>query len=132
MIRGKYKSCPFGLPITGGCNCIGESIFELKPITKKSTKEDKEANYEVFLMLEDDSKGKCYFADLVLDDKNAVDCRYNLEDFHKASGNSFVSGSPIYPNLYIGTSKSSGTYPIGTYGDDNIRSVYYGLVGLID
>jgi hypothetical protein len=130
MIRGKYKSCPFGLPIPEACKCIGDSIFTLKKISNDSAKEDKEYNYQVFLTIE--SKEPCPFADLVMDKKGAVDCKYNPEEYKRMSGNSFVSGSPIYPNLYIGNSKSYQEYPIGRYSDDNSRNIFYGIISLID
>jgi hypothetical protein len=130
MIRGKNKPCPFGLPIPEACKCIGDSIFTLKKISSKSTKEDKEHNYQVFLTL--DSKESCPFADLVMDSKGAVDCKYNPEEHKRMSGNSFVSGSPIYPNLYIGNSKSYQEYPVGRYSDDNSRNIFYGIISLID
>jgi len=132
MIRGKSKSCPFGLPITEGCKRIGDSIFTLKRVTANSTKEEKEFNYQVFLTMDDEEKKPCPHADLIMGKKGAVDCKWDPETHQKMSGNTFVSGSPIYPNLYIGTSKSNETYPIGTYGDDNLRTIYYGLVGLVD
>jgi len=130
MIRGKYKKCPFGLPIPDACKCAGKSVFSMKRIKDDSSKEDKEYNYQVFLSLEEESE--CPFADLILEKKDAVDCKYNPEDYKKMSGNSFVSGSPIYPNLYIGNSKSYQSYPVNYYSDDNIRSIYYGIISLID
>lgn len=130
MIRGKSKPCPFGLPIPEACKCIGNSIFSLKRINSESTKEDKESNYEVFLSLNE--KSECPFADLIMEKKEAVDCKWNPEEYRKLSGNSFVSGSPIYPNLYIGNSKSYQSYPVNYYSDDNIRSIYYGIISLID
>jgi hypothetical protein len=102
----------------------------MKRIKDDSSKEDKEYNYQVFLSIEEESE--CPFADLILEKKGAVDCKYNPEDHQKMSGNSFVSGSPIYPNLYIGNSKSYQSYPVNYYSDDNIRSVYYGIISLID
>lgn len=132
MIRGKTKPCPFSLPITEGCKCVGNSVFAMKRITANSTKEEKEFNYQVFLTMDDEDKAPCPFADLIMDKKVAVDCKWNPETHQKMSGNAFVSGSPIYPNLYIGNSKSYQSYPIGNYGDDNIRTIYYGLVGLVD
>jgi len=130
MIRGKYKTCPFGLPIPDACKCAGKSVFSMKRIKDDSSKEDKEYNYQVFLSIEEESG--CPFADLILEKKDAVDCKYNPEDYRKMSGNSFVSGSPIYPNLYIGNSKSYQSYPVNYYSDDNIRSIYYGITSLID
>jgi hypothetical protein len=130
MIRGKYKACPFGLPIPDACKCAGNSVFSMKRIKDDSSKEDKEYNYQVFLSIEEESE--CPFADLILEKKGAVDCKYNPEDYRKMSGNSFVSGSPIYPNLYIGNSKSYQSYPVNYYSDDNIRSIYYGIISLID
>lgn len=130
MIRGKNKPCPFGLPIPEACKCIGSSIFSLKRIRPNSSEEEKESNYEVFLSLEE--KSECPFADLIMESKGAVDCKWNPEEHRKLSGNSFVSGSPIYPNLYIGNSKSYQAYPVNYYSDDNIRSIYYGIISLID
>ena len=129
MIRGKYKECPFGLPIPKACKCAGGSVLSMKRI-EDGSKDDKEYNYQVFLSFEEESN--CTFADLILEGKNAVDCKYNPEDHRKMSGNSFVSGSPIYPNLYIGNSKSYQSYPVNYYSDDNIRSIYYGITSLID
>ena len=130
MIRGKYKSCPFGLPIPDACKCIGDSIFYLKKINEESSNEDKEYNYQVFLNVEE--RNACPFADLVLEKNNSVDCKFDQNNYKKMSGNSFVSGSPIYPNLYIGNSKSYQSYPVNNYSDDNIRNIYYGIISLID
>jgi hypothetical protein len=130
MIRGKSKPCPFGLPIPEACKCIGNAIFSLKRINSNSTNEDKESNYEVFLSLNE--KSECPFADLIMEKKGAVDCKWNPEEYKKLSGNSFVSGSPIYPNIYIGNSKSYQSYPVNYYSDDNIRSIYYGIISLIN
>lgn len=130
MIRGKHKNCPFGLPIPDACGTVGESILSMTSISKELDDDKKEYNYQIFLTTKE--CGKCPFADLILKEKGAVDCKYNPEDHRKMSGNSFVSGSPIYPNLYIGNSKSYQSYPVNYYSDDNIRSIYYGLVGLVD
>ncbi len=130
MIRGKYKSCPFGLPIPDACKCIGDNILSLKRINEKSSKEDKEYNYQVFLNINEESM--CPFADLILEKNNAVDCKFDKENYKKMSGNSFVSGSPIYPNIYIGNSKSYQSYPVNYYSDDNIRNIYYGIISLIN
>jgi hypothetical protein len=130
MIRGKNKQCPFGLPIPDACKCIGNSIFSLKKINEDSTESDKEENYEVFLSI--DEKTECPFADLIMEKRGAVDCKWTPGEHKRLSGNSFVSGSPIYPNLYIGNSKSYQSYPVNYYSDDNIRSIYYGIISLID
>jgi hypothetical protein len=130
MIRGKNKSCPFGLPIPDACKCAGESVLTMKPISDDSDESDKEYNYQVFLSFNEETE--CPFADMIMENKNAVDCKYNPQDHRKMSGNSFVSGSPIYPNIYIGNSKSYQSYPVNYYSDDNIRSIYYGITSLID
>lgn len=130
MIRGKNKQCPFGLPIPDACKCIGNSVFSLKRINEDSSESDKEENYEVFLSLEE--KSECPFADLIMAKRGAVDCKWTPGEHKRLSGNSFVSGSPIYPNMYIGNSKSYQSYPVNYYSDDNIRSIYYGIISLID
>ncbi len=130
MIRGKYKSCPFGLPIPDACKCVGESVLSMNRIKKDSEQGDKDYNYQIFATIKD--CGACPFADMILDNQKSVDCKYNPEDYRKMSGNSFVSGSPIYPNIYIGNSNSYQSYPVNFYSDDNIRSIYYGIASLVD
>ena len=134
MIRGKIKNCPFGLPITDGCKSAGNSIFKMIPIESEEDKAHMEYNYRVFLA-DTDTNGthsQCPFADLILEKKEAVECSFGEQINSSTSTNIPLEGSPIYPHLYVGnTTRSLQSYPLPYYSDDNIRSVYYGLISLL-
>jgi hypothetical protein len=131
MIRGKYKNCPYGLPITKACNSIGGIVNHLIKIDKDSSNQELESNYRVYLSI--DEPKKCPFADRTFKEKKSVDCKWNEDVEVLTSGNDMPNGSPLYPHLYVGNStKSLQSYPLNYYSDDNIRSIYYGLFGLLD
>lgn len=132
MIRGKTQNCPFGLPIPDGCKSAGNSIFKMIPVEKDEEEKHSEYNYRVYLADLEENEGPCPYADLVLDKKNAVDCSYNEQINAKNSTNVALQPSPIYPHLYVGnTTRSLQSYPLPYYSDDNIRTVYYGLISLL-
>jgi hypothetical protein len=132
MIRGKVKNCPFGLPITDGCKSVGTSIFKMIPIEDGEEESSKEYNYRVYLADAEGGHEKCPFADLILEKKEAVECSFGEQINSSTSTNIPLEGSPIYPHLYVGnTTRSLQSYPLPYYSDDNIRTVYYGLISLL-
>jgi len=136
MIRGKIKTCPFGLDITKSCKEVGKSIFKMIPVDLSEKEEDAiEYNYRVVLaesLNESYVKEKCAYADIIIDQENCVDCKYNESGITDVSGNVGLNGSPIYPHMYIGnTTRPTESYPKSYYSDDNSRTIYYGLVSLL-
>lgn len=137
MIRGKTKKCPFGLNITDGCKSAGSHIFKMIPVESSDDEDAKEYNYRVLLAVSLDESyenidKECAYADLILEDRNAVDCKYGDQINFGAAGNIPLNGSPIYPHMYVGnTTRSTQSYPLSYYSDDNIRSIYYGLISLL-
>tara|TARA_A200000159_G_scaffold157799_2_gene174356 strand:- start:2372 stop:2806 length:435 start_codon:yes stop_codon:yes gene_type:complete len=143
MIRGKLKTCPFGLSIPGGCKSAGglsakdetSAIFNMVPLEYAKTEEEKghirEDNLEELLLAE--GFEPCPFADLILEDKKSVDCKYDSEQPEIPAGNVGLNGSPAYPHIMVGNMpKPQYGYPISHYSDDNeSRNVYYGLYSLI-
>ena len=138
MIRGKIKKCPFGLDITKGCKTAGDSIFKMIAIDSDESPEDaREYNYRVMLAVSLDQSDAseqrpCVYADLIIESKNSVDCKYGDSINFGAAGNIGFQGSPNYAHLYVGNStNSTNGYPLSYYTDDNPRTIYYGLVGLL-
>jgi hypothetical protein len=143
MIRGKSHKCPFGLSITDGCKTAGGiiegtkmmAISEMQPLDIFEKKEDaKEAmndNLDIMIMVGEPMR--CPFADLVLEERNAVDCKYDPEHSSVPAGNVGLTGSPLYPHTFVGNmSEAQYGYPLEYYSDNNeSRDVYYGLYSLI-
>lgn len=142
MIRGKTKMCPFGLPVTYGCKCAGglteegsAAISLMKPVTKIKDEdlaiEVIEGNWELLDLVEKSSR--CPYADAIIDDGSAVDCKYNEDSSILPAGNISFSGSPYYPHLYVGNTEKPGYgYPLEYSSDDNeSRTIYQGLYSLI-
>jgi len=136
MIRGKIKSCPFGLDITESCKTVGKSIFKMIPVELSEKTDDAvEYNYRVVLaesLNEDYAPDKCAYADAILEKENCVDCKYNESGVSDVAGNVGLNGSPIYPHMYVGnTTRPTESYPQSYYSDDNSRTIYYGLISLL-
>jgi hypothetical protein len=143
MIRGKSKSCPFGLSIPSGCNKAGGEISEAKRIaildmvpidsanSEKEAEEILEDNLEIMLMLDEDRK--CPFADVIYENKRSVDCKYDEKQPSMPAGNVGLNGSPLYPHTMVGNMpEAQYGYPLDYYSDNNeSRNVYYGLYSLI-
>ena len=125
MIRGNNKKCPFGLSIPDGCKCIG-GLESQMITTKDSDFAAIEHNKEMALL----GRGHCKYANIIFEKKNLVNCSFS-EQGEQAS-NIPLDGSPNYPHIYIGNeTRATGTYPEPYYPDDNIRSIYYGLVQVV-
>lgn len=143
MIRGKAKTCPFGLSVPGGClSAGGLSVEDEVPVISKMVMlhsiKDKEKrgqaledNLEELLLAE--TAKVCPFADRVFESKAAVDCKFDERSDSAPAGSAGLNGSPIYPHTMIGNMpKPQYGHPISHYSDDNENtSVYYGIYSLI-
>ena len=143
MIRGKTHACPFGLPILFGCKSVGggtkdssSSIISLMaPMDEDMSNDEKEEitenNLEMLLMI--DEEKKCPFADMILEDNDSVDCKYDSKFGAMPAGNVGFSGSPLYPHIHVGNmSEAQYGYPLEYYSDNNeSRNVYYGIYSLV-
>jgi len=135
MIRGKTKKCPFGLPITMGCKTAGNAISKMMPLELADDKEGAEEiaddNLELMLMTEEVSK--CPFADMILKEKESVDCKYDPKQSTIPAGNVGLTGSPLYPHIMVGNMpEAQYGYPLDYYSDNNeSRNIYYGLYSLV-
>ena len=143
MIRGKTKLCPFGLPVPGGCTGAGgqledsknSAVSYMQPIDDSMSDEESEEamenNWELLFSIDEDRK--CPFADMIFEDKESVDCKYDEASGSLPAGNVGLQGSPLYPHVHVGNMpKAQYGYPLEYYSDDNeSRNVYYGLYSLI-
>jgi hypothetical protein len=125
--------CPFGLDITDGCRCAGESITRMAPIEllgEDATDEEKTAvtksNKRVFHLHADGTR--CKYAGHLVKDKDFVECNFgsNAPGVYNSNG---ITPSPFYSKVYMDTAYDGlYSYPQGYYSDSNISSnLYYGL-----
>ena len=132
MIRGKKKSCPFGLLIPFGCKTSGGCISMMSHIDESSDSDDRDdiaaRNWEILLTCE--TVSRCPYADVFVksnDDSLVVDCKFDPSNNSLPAGNVGLNGSPLYPNYYVGDINiplKGG--PSGYLSDDNNNSLYFG------
>jgi hypothetical protein len=133
MIRGKTKSCPFGLPITKGCKCAGEAIASMHPVEGAEDSEKaqiKSSNKALLFSHLSDSCGTCPFADAIYEKTGTVDCKWQEGERPIPAGSVGLQGSPLYPNTYVGEMPKPlySNFPDSEYTDDNIHHTYLGLL----
>jgi len=132
MIRGKARPCPFGLPIPDGCNCVGNSIkfMAVVPDDEDEAEEVKEYNRSLLFNQISGASEQCPYADLILDKKDSVDCKYDKENGVQPAGNLGLNGSPLYPHTFVGEMGKTqySNFPEHGYRDDNISNTYQGLL----
>tara|TARA_B100000131_G_scaffold322185_1_gene375291 strand:+ start:8577 stop:9005 length:429 start_codon:yes stop_codon:yes gene_type:complete len=141
MIRGKTHHCPFGLSIPGGCKSAGGSVsgsnsaavsqMQVIDVKDDDLEEVIDSNIEILLAVEE--PGRCPFADMIIEDREAVDCKFDESLSSMPAGNVGLNGSPLYPHTFVGNmSEAQYGYPLDHYSDNNeSRNVYYGLYSLI-
>lgn len=142
MIRGKTIGCPFGLAVPAACGSVGgqiedskrSAVFEMITIDSADTKAEVEkivdSNLELMLMVSEPSR--CPFADLILEERNSVDCKFDPKQTTIPAGNVGLNGSPLYPHTMIGNMpEAQYGYPIDHYSDNNEANVYNGLFSLV-
>ena len=136
MIRGNKIGCPFGLDIPEGCLCAGGSVSMMTQISDlKGDALSAATDRNNDLMLAEDTPLTCIYADIIIEDKDVVDCKYNVDSDIMPAGNVGLNGSPYYPHLYSGnvSEKIQGEYPVKNYSDNNHNdgNPYLGLFSLI-
>jgi hypothetical protein len=131
-IRSKEsgKECPFGLPITEGCNFAGNSVTRMCPLeqVEQEKQEDvKLANKRVYIYYR--TNDRCLYAANVMD--NAVNCDFG--DTGAGMHMKALEGSPLYVTQFSGFSVGAlHAYPLGMYGDYySMRNIPMGLFSLI-
>tara|TARA_B100000131_G_scaffold318526_1_gene362583 strand:+ start:317 stop:751 length:435 start_codon:yes stop_codon:yes gene_type:complete len=133
MIRGKKKTCPFGLSIPFGCKTSGGCISMMSYIDHSSQDQDEALdlatdNWEILLSCE--TVSRCPYADVFVtsgDKDVVVDCKFDPMTNAVPAGNVGLNGSPLYPNYYVGDINiplKGG--PSGYMSDDNNSSLYFG------
>ena len=130
MIRRNDDSpCPYGLPISKACSCIGHAIDRFGQASENMPGDDVrdlfEVNQLLFKWLE--TKGKlpsepCKYAGKLFDNKDVVECNAGTEAAGIHEGNA-LAGSPLYYKMYSGIG-IDGVYsfPLGYYADSTIDS----------
>ncbi len=135
MIRGKRKSCPFGLPIPFGCKTAGKCISMMSTTNNIEDSEEKSTvtinNWETLFACSDAKR--CPHADLFVKSKEgdgvAVDCKFDPDMKAMPAGNVGLNGSPLYPNYYVGDINAPlRVGPSGYVTDDNNNGLYFGEV----
>lgn len=133
-IRGpeKLKQCPFGLPITLGCENAGDAILHMCPL--EAVPEEKraavaEANKRVYLHSKTGSR--CVYAQAVMKEGNAVNCDFG--DTGAGMNVPAFSGSPLYAQTFSGIGLDGlYAFPLGFYADNNeSRNLFQGLFSLL-
>ena len=129
----KNRFCPFGLPITDACKCVGKAVFKMAPLDAAKDDEQKErikkANSLVYVY---EKTGKrCTFADKVLDGFKKTDCDW--ADTGQGQKSVPFRGSPLYPQTFSGVNLSGlYGYPLGYYSDNNeSRNLFFGLFSFL-
>lgn len=129
--------CPYGLPITEGCQAAGETIDNMMPLNKLGEKASDEEKAEVikanqYLLNWRGTGEPCkYAAKLFPSKQNKVDCSYG----DTAAGireSGALLGSPFYSQHFSGISLDGlYSFPLGFFSDYNLgRSTFYGIYSL--
>lgn len=134
IIRGEgIRVCPFGLPVTDGCKCVGKSIHRLAPLSSVDNDVSKtklsKANQLVFLYTKE--KKQCPYASKIIEEFKKVDC--NFGDTAAGMNVPEIKGSPIYPSTFSGVSLDRlCSFPLGYYADNSeSRNLFFGLFSLL-
>jgi len=129
----KLRNCPFGLPISEGCQNAGDSVYRMAPLDAVDGEEQKErlkkANSLVYVHHKNGKR--CPFADKILEKFKKVDCDFG--DTGQGQRSVPYRGSPLYPQTFsgIGLDGLYG-YPLGFYADNNeSRNLFFGLFSFL-
>ncbi len=134
MIRGRTNKCPFGLDIPEGCRCAGSTVNIMTSIVNldgDSALNIIDENYDI--MLSADKASDCIFADVIIDDKSVVECKFGSDSDQLPAGSAGLNGSPHYPHIFSGNApKIDADFPTKNYTDNNYNNnAYYGLFSII-
>lgn len=125
-------SCPFGLPITEGCQHAGDSVANMCPlesISKEKREPIEKANKRVYLYYK--TNGRCIYTANVLTDRGVVNCDFG--DTAAGMSTPAFSGSPLYAQTFSGIGLDGlYAFPLGFYADNNeSRNLFQGLFSLV-
>lgn len=127
------NKCPFGLPITLGCENAGQSITRMCPLSmvEDNKKEQvKLANSRVYVYYK--TGQRCIYAANVMHNMESVNC--DFADSGAGMGTPAFNGSPLYPQTFAGGVGIDAlySYPIGLYADNSqSRNLFQGLFSLV-
>jgi hypothetical protein len=130
MIRGRAKKCPFGLDIPEGCRCAGSAVNMMTQVDNLKGDDAIMAvdeNYDIMLSIEEPDS--CIHADVIIDEKEIVECKFDEDRKMAPAGTMGLNGSPHYPHIFSGNApKVDSAFPVKNYVDDNYNNnAYYGL-----
>lgn len=126
------RQCPFGLPITMGCEHAGNSVANmcpLKMVPVEKQEQVKKANQRVYLYHRTNSR--CLYAADIIESKDTVNCDFG--DVAAGMHAPAFQGSPLYAQTFAGVG-IDGLYafPLGFYADNNTsRNLPEGLFSLV-
>ena|ERR1700748_25436 len=134
--KDNEDGCPFGLPITMGCQNAGELVDKMAPINvmgEDSTDEEKQAikianNH----LLNWQSLGTtCKYSSKIIESKEAVECEFGEDSIDHDTGGA-LNGSPWYYKHFSGIGIDGlYSYPLGYFSDDSIdRGMYNGMYSI--
>jgi hypothetical protein len=131
-IKSKDGKCPFGLPITEGCQFAGDSVSHmcpLKTIPKDKQEVVEKANKRVYLYYKTNTR--CMYAANIIESLNAVNCDFG--DTEAGMSMPSFSGSPLYAQTFAGIGLDGlYAFPLGFYADNNeSRNLFQGLFSLV-
>jgi hypothetical protein len=126
------KPCPFGLPITEGCEFAGNSVTRmcaLNDVPEEKQEKVKLANKRIYIYYKENKR--CLFAENIIKKSNTVNCDYG--DTGQGVHSTAISGSPLYATQVTGFSVGGlHAYPLGMYGDYyTMRNIPFGMFSLI-
>jgi len=123
-------ACPFGLMIPDGCMSAGETIDEMTPvlkvrkdgvdillIEKHEALEEAVASNLSILTWNNEKPKRCKYANLVLKNKEKVECNYG--DEAAGLGHVEFTGFPAYTQYF---SHGYSSVPIGFYSEHPSRN----------
>lgn len=113
--KNSNNPCPFGLPITKGCQTAGDSVLLME------TNGDVEKNTLIYQRQA--TQLPCIYAKKILEQYDAVDCDYGTTTQGRAVPKLYRS-SPIYPKLWEGFNTVNLSRNFHQYHDFNYFSVY--------
>jgi len=126
------RQCPFGLPITGGCNYAGNCVAHMCPlemVPEERREQTKKANQRVYIYHKTNSR--CLYAADIIEGKDAVNCDFG--DVGAGMHAPAFQGSPLYAQTFAGIGLDGlYAFPLGFYADNNqSRNLFEGLFSLI-
>jgi hypothetical protein len=126
------RRCPFGLPITQGCENAGDSVTHMCPLSMLNDEKQgrvQKANARVYIYYK--TGERCMYAADIIKSKAAVNCDFG--DTAAGMHGPAIVGSPLYAQTFSGIGLDGlYAFPLGFYADNNqSRNLFEGLFSLI-